>query len=145
MTLRPSRNALETQPPTHEEIDQAIADLTPAQLLRLKKFARWRIRGLGRANLGRDFQDLLQEAITSTIAGTGTTREGRHWNKKVDFVKHITEAMRSISSHWKVQFDEQEAQLESDVKIVAPDGTTISPLDYAVSNEPAADRVLSAK
>jgi hypothetical protein len=53
-------------------------------------FAR-KLRAFG---LGIEGSDLLQEAITRTWAGS------RHWKKrKVTFVKHLIETMRSIASH----------------------------------------------
>lgn len=130
---------------TRDEIDHAIEALTPAQLLKLKKYAGWRIRGLGRAARNRDAEDLIQEALTSTIVGSGDTGEGRRWNKKVDFVKHLTEAMRSISDHWKTQFDEDEPYLESEVASVDQEGEEHSPMAAAASEQPAADRALFAK
>ena len=130
---------------TRDEVDQAIESLTPANLLKLNKFAAWRIRGLGRASLGRTHKDLLGEAMTSTLAGGDGTAEGRRWNKNVDFVRHLSVAMRSISDHWKTRFDEQEAHLESELVTVDPDGQEISPLDNVRSRDPAADRLLIAK
>ena len=130
---------------TRDEIDQAIEALTPGQLLRLKRYAGWRIRGLGRASRNRDAEELLQEALTSTIVGSGETGEGRRWNKRVDFVKHLTEAMRSISDHWKAQFDEDEPYLESEVTTVDREGEEYSPMGAVPSEQPAADRALLAK
>ena len=89
------------------EVDRAMEALTPSELLRLRQFADFRVRGLGRAARGRTGEDLLSEAQLRTLIGAGATREGRHWNKHVDFVWHLTGAMRSISSCWKRQFKEK--------------------------------------
>ncbi len=145
MAKKSTGAASEAQVATRDEIDQAIEALTPAQLVKLKKYAGWRIRGLGRAGLGRDGDVLLQDALTSTIVGAEGSGEGRRWNKKVDFVKHLAEAMRSISDHWKTQFDEDEPHLESEVTTVNADGEEYSPLEAAVSQDPTAERALLAK
>lgn len=145
MAKKPARGSPEPIAATRDEIDQAIEALTPGQLLKLKKYAGWRIRGLGRAGRNRDAEELLQEAFTSTIVGSGDTGEGRRWNKNVDFVKHLTEAMRSISDHWKTQFDEDEPYLESEVTTVNPEGEEYSPMGAVPSGQPAVDRALFAK
>ena len=44
-----------------EEVVAAIEALTREQHLRLERFARWRMRGLGRAAQGRDWEDLVGE------------------------------------------------------------------------------------
>jgi hypothetical protein len=88
-----SRRIPEEKAATLDEVRAAIENLMPEQLLRLKKYARQRIRGLGRASMGRDHKDLLQEAITATL-----DPDRRRWNKgAVDFVGHLIGAMRSIA------------------------------------------------
>jgi hypothetical protein len=145
MAKKSSRAEPETVIATRDEVDHAIEALTPAQLLRLKKFAGWRVRGLGRAALGRDADVLLQDAFLSTLLGSEGTGEGRRWNKAVDFVKHLTEAMRSISDHWKTQFDADEPYLESEVVAINDEGEEYSPLETVSSQEPRPDRILLAK
>jgi hypothetical protein len=145
MKKKPSRTVPQEQAATREEVDQALEALSEVQQLRLRRFAGWRIRGLGRATLRRDADDLLGEAMTSTLAGADGLGEGRRWNKAVDFVKHLTEAMRSISDHWRRKFDEREAHLESELVTVDPVGEERSPLNSIRSDEPAADRALLAK
>src|SRR5579859_2819765 len=66
-----------------EETRQAIQELTNPELLRLKRFARWRLRSLGRKSLGRNEHDLLYEAVTSTVAGKRTWRQG------IDLCRHL--------------------------------------------------------
>lgn len=145
MKAKPSKGVPAEQIATREEIDQAIERLSDGELLRLKKFANWRIRGLGRASLRRDGEDLLGEALTATMAGADGSETGRRWNKKVDFVKHLIEAMRSISDHWKEQFDAREARVESEIMVIKPDGEESSPLDLVETGQPGAERVLLAK
>ena len=76
MAKKSTGAASEAQVATRDEIDQAIEALVPAQLVKLKKYAGWRIRGLGRASLGRDGDLLLQDALTSTIVGAEGSGEG---------------------------------------------------------------------
>lgn len=115
-----------------EEIVAAIEALTRQDHLRLEQYARWRVRGVGRAAWGRDWEDLLREAVSLTYEGK------RHWNKSsVDFFQHLLGAMRSISSHWREQFNPGEAFLESEVIYVSPEEKITNPMLEAAS--PAAD------
>ena len=93
---------------------------------RLEKYARYRIRGLGRKATGRDHEDLLGEAVQDTL-----DLEKRKWNKRVSFAQHLMGAMRSISSHWREQFDTREPLLESEVFRTTEEGEVLSPLDGA--------------
>ena len=127
------------------EVERAIEALTSSELLRLQQFADYRVRGLGRAARGRTGEDLLSEAQFRTLMGAGATREGRRWNKHVDFVWHLTGAMRSISSGWKRQFTEKEAYLISELSIQDAEGQEHSPLDKLVSEQAAADQLLIEK
>lgn len=123
---------------TEEEVIAALNALTDRQLKALTQYARWRIRGLGRASLGRNFEDLLQEAMTATLAGD------RHWNKATgDFFGHLVWAMRSISSNWRRKFDEDEPYLESEVVRTTPEGKESNPM-YDVASPPQDGRRVSA-
>ena len=104
------RRVPEERAATPDEVRAALDALGEADLVRLEKFARYRIRGLGRKAEGRDHDDLLGEAIRDTL-----DPEKRRWNKDVSFVRHLVGAMRSISSHWREQFDENEPLLESEL------------------------------
>ena len=117
---------------SREEVVAAIEALTREQHLRLERFARWRMRGLGRAAQGRDWEDLVGEAIAATYEGR------RRWSKgSVDFFQHLIGVIRSISSHWRDQFNPDEAFFESEVLRVTPQGKTANPMIEAAS--PAAD------
>lgn len=125
---------------TREEINDAIGSLTPGELIKLKKFAAWRVRGLGWADVERDGEALLHDAMLATLVGCDG-RRGRRWNKRVDFVKHLTEVMRSISSHWQ---DKGSRRLPFRVADIAEaDGRAAR--DTLVSREPSAERNLAAK
>lgn len=125
---------------SEEEVIDALNALTDGQLKALKQYARWRIRGLGRKNLGRNFEDLLQEAATATLAGD------RHWNKDCgDFFGHLIWAMRSISSNWRRKFDEGEPYLESEVIQTTPEGKESNPMYDVPSPSQDGRRVCAAK
>lgn len=109
--------------------------------MKLESSAKWRIRGLGRRAAGRTEGDLLGEAVTATLSGE------RRWNKtKVSLVGHLLGVMRSISSHWRRDFDpDEEPTLESDLATTTGDGGVLRRFDLVPSAEPSADRVLEAK
>jgi CheY-like chemotaxis protein len=133
------------------EVDRAIEALTSSDLLRLQKFANLLVRGLGRAARGRTEEDLLGEAKLRTLIGAEDTRKGRHWNKDVDFVRHLAEAMRSISNCWKRQFEaavrrkETEAYLIPALPMHDAEGQEHSPLDNVASGRAAPDQLLIEK
>jgi CheY-like chemotaxis protein len=122
------------------EVERAIETLTTAQLLRLRKFADFRVRGLGRAARGRTGEDLLGDALRSTLEGTRQNGEGRRWNRDVDFVTHLAGAMRSISTGWKRKFEE--VFLASDVVVYDIEGRETSPLDDVPSSQATPDQCL---
>jgi hypothetical protein len=91
---------------TKAEIVAAIESLSAEQYYRLKRFAQWRMRGIGRAALGRNYHSLLAQAVVSTLEGSESETNGRKWAKnRVPFVEHLFGAMRSISTHWKVAYE----------------------------------------
>jgi DNA-directed RNA polymerase specialized sigma24 family protein len=80
---------------SNDRIWEAAYALTQEQLVRLKEFAQWRMRVVGRKALGRNAEDLVSEALVSTLEGR------RVWNEEVDFYRHLLGAIRSISSRWR--------------------------------------------
>lgn len=124
------------QAASETEVVAAIAALTDNQLLKIQKYAEYKIDGLGGKALGKDWQDLLQTALLKTIS-----RE-RHWNKKnVDFFGHMTGTIRSIASHWRQEFQDCEPRLESELIRPNASGEMRSPLDQAPDHRsgPAAE------
>src|SRR5215831_3323769 len=105
-----------------DEIHWALEALTPGELLKLKQFSAWRMRALGRAACGRTWEDLLSEAKLAILKGAANNGRGRRWNESVDRVTQLTGAIRSISSHWKRDFDEQEPELESESSTADQEG-----------------------
>ena len=119
-----------------EEIQNAIQALTAGELIKLERYAFFRIRSLGRQNLGREGGDLMREAIALCLSGE------RRWNRsKVEFFNFLIGIMRSVSSHWK----EKEGQLsilsEKDVPLsFGPN----SSLETTHSEAPSQERLLAA-
>jgi DNA-directed RNA polymerase specialized sigma24 family protein len=75
-----------------EELTHAVAALSNADFLRLKKNASLSIRGsIG----GLDADDLLHEAVVATTEGR------RVWKKDVTFLDHLVSVMRSIAVSWR--------------------------------------------
>jgi len=124
------------------EIDRAIKALTAAELLRLEKFAKFRVRGIGRAACGKDWEDLLADALYRTLIGTEDSQRGRHWNRKVGFVQHLAGSMSSIASLWKRQFKENNTFLISELSVRDSEGKEYSPFDEVPSQNTAADERL---
>jgi hypothetical protein len=79
------------------------------------------------------------------LIGAENIHKGRHWNKDVDFVRHLIGAMQSISSCWRRKFQETEPYLMSELLINDNDGQEQSPLDYVASGHTAADQSLIEK
>ena len=125
---------------TREEIDHAVDALSPAKWLTLQKLADWRVRGLGRFAGHRKGKDLLGEALLSTLVGSQGNGTGRRWNKRVDFVRHLTEAMRGISSHWKDKFDDREV-MECDAVVQDAEGRDLSPLNNIGPGDTPRERI----
>jgi hypothetical protein len=111
-SLRSTSEMHERVAATEQEVEEAINALTDEDLVNLLRSAEFRMWTLGRASKGKTGPDLLQEAFLSTLAGSNGGR-GRRWYKDVSFKVHLLGAMRSIASHLREQFDEQEVHLES--------------------------------
>lgn len=86
-----------------DEIIQAIEGLSAADLLKLQKFGRFRMAALGGLSRGRNYEDLLEEAITATLDGRRTWRKS-----SVTFVNHLISVMRSTSDNWATREDRRE-------------------------------------
>ncbi len=140
MTKSPGRSATESERATRQGISDAIISLTQGERIKLKKFAAWRVRGLGRADVEHDGEALLHDALVATLVGCDG-RRGRRWNKRVDFVKHLTEVMRSISNHWQEKGMRKPLSGRADIPKV--DGKMVG--DNPVSREPSPERKLAAK
>jgi len=130
---------------TRDEIHRAMEGLTVGELLKLKQFSAWRMRAVARAACGRTWEDLLGEAKLAILTGAASSGSGRRWKESLDLVTQLAGAMRSISSHWKRDFDEQEPELESEIPVHNEDGNGVSPIEGAVSRAPSQERDLVAR
>jgi len=82
------------------QVEDAIVSLSDGELRRLDTCARHLIVGLGSAAKGRSHEDLRQEAILAVLNDT------RRWDPtKVDFVRFLCWAMKSIASAWRGKSD----------------------------------------
>jgi DNA-binding response OmpR family regulator len=125
---------------TRDEIVRAFEMLRPMEVQRLKKCACWRVRGLGRASLGRTGEDLFHEALVSTFSGA------KRWYKdRVNFFGYLRFAIRNTAFRWKQKFKECEPSLEADIIACNTEGDDGSPLEKVASSDPPADQCLSAK
>ena len=125
---------------TAAEIEAAIQSLTEGELRRLALYAGNRIQWLGRRAMGRQTNDLIQEAFTLTLEGR------RRWNKhNVDLVGHLIGVIRSHSSHLLEKFDPDEARLESDLPVENAAGARRSPTENSASSSPGQEDELIAK
>jgi hypothetical protein len=123
---------------TIEEIRTCIEAMSPTDLIKLERYARYRIRGLGRRAEGRDHEDLLKEAMAMTLAGQ------RHWKKnRISFLVHLFGVMRSISSHWGEKSSQVKVYLDSELAEHSLNEQSI--LDQTASDIPDTERVFSAK
>jgi hypothetical protein len=120
-----------------DEIKAAIRSLTEEELLRLERYARFRIRSLGGRTLGRDHEDLLREALAATLGG-----ERRWKRRKVAFFTHIVGVMRSLSSHWNER--ERTVSMLNESELSSDPGK-YSPLTSMSSSVPGPDRLVEAQ
>lgn len=91
----PGGEARQAQAHTGEEVEQAIRALSPGDFKKLRAAAYALVRGFGLETAGRDHEDLYSEALARTLEGS------RGWRRGVDFLYHLTQAMRSIAWTWR--------------------------------------------
>jgi hypothetical protein len=131
------------------EVVAAIESLSAEEYYRLKRFARYRIRGLGRAAVDQTYTSLLHEAVASTLEGAEGGTVGRKWAKnRVPFVNHLFGAMRSISSHWKEAYERRGMESEQlDCELTSEDdsGNLLRPVEQAIDSGADTSRSYAAK
>lgn len=124
---------------TEAEVRAAVEGLFGADLVRLREEARWRARAVPTSQLkGRDWNDLLGDAITATL-----NRE-RLWRKEIPLVQHLRAVVRSMASHWKEAARPDLAVPASRLATEDADGEVYDPLEVA-GNEPRPDDALDSK
>lgn len=131
-------------PPTEPEITSAIESLfgNPPQLIKLRDYARFLIKGIGQAAEGHEADDLLSEAVTRTLEGK------RVWNRgAVDIVGHLNGVMESVASHWAESVSARRVPTyrASQIARVNQDGGEINEFEQHPSDSPRPDRALEAE
>ena len=76
------------------KVREALTSLTDMEMAHLRYRAKFWAGSLGRHAAGRDWEDLLNEALTRLLSGQ------RSWNPEIGIVQVIDQAMRSIRSSW---------------------------------------------
>ena len=89
-----SESQVQTAAHSHDEVVQALAGLTQADMNRLTAAAGIWIRDLGLDPAVQDADDLVAEAVFRTTSGQRTWRQG------VDFYHHLRQIMKSIVDSW---------------------------------------------
>jgi hypothetical protein len=130
MATKPPHRVPKETAATPAEIAAAIEALTPAELARLKLYAKNRIWKLGPKADSRTEDDLLQIAVDDLLNDT------RRWNKeKVGIADFLAGAMRSISSNWAKTYKKEDVPiLETDLLKKNADGQLYSPVVEAKSD-----------
>lgn len=129
------RRDTETDLASIEAVHSAVESLTEEELLRLERYAHFRIRSLGGRTLGRDAGDLVREALAATLGGD------RRWNlRNVDFFTHLVGVMRSLAGHWNERERAVPILREADR---ATDGPGF--LSQQRSPAPGPDRIVEAR
>lgn len=139
-TNKPGSPALATR----TDIDAAFEALSTADERRIEKAARYFVRGLGKLIRTRSFEELQQEAVTAIYIGAEDPKAGRHWPRdEVSLVKFFVGVMRSITSHWLEEA--QQEIFDSETVVETEEGDTVSLLSQMSDPAPLADRELNAK
>ena len=115
------------------EVDRAIEALTSSELVRLQRFADFRVR---RSRAGRRWQDWGRPAWgshASDIDRRGGHPEGQTLEQGCRFCPASHRAMESISSCWRRQFKKKEFYLIRELPIHDAEGQEHSPLDNVPS------------
>jgi len=77
--------------------------------------------------------------------GLESVEKGRHWNKNVDFVRHLTGAMQSIAHCWKRTFNDNEPYLACELLKFGQEGEEISPFETLASKGPTVAQDIIAR
>jgi DNA-directed RNA polymerase specialized sigma24 family protein len=130
------------EPASTAEIVAAIRALTEADAGHLKRYAVRRLEAIGRAAGGKDWEDLIQEGIARTLAGT------RIWNKNaVPFVGHLMGVVKSICSGMaeNLAAEKNEEPMSESELIGATTNPDLNPYQLAVSPMPTAEEITEAR
>jgi DNA-directed RNA polymerase specialized sigma24 family protein len=139
---KPLTKQSKTSVATPEMVRHAIETLTEAERAKLYAFANLLAFKTRRYAWGIGSRDLFQEAVLALLEGR------RNWEPdRVDLVRFLSEAMRSIASNLKRkgQTTEKPPILESDLITEGPDGEdTTDPLEKIAGSGPSPEETLSS-
>jgi len=118
-----------------------INGLTASELLKLQRFASWRIHALGHLAAGREHSDLLHEAIVSTLEGR------RRWiPENLTFFAHLLGAMSSISNAWFRRGVTEARALPADgIERDQDSDSALAPFHNIPAREPSPERQAEAR
>jgi DNA-directed RNA polymerase specialized sigma24 family protein len=122
-----------------DEVRQAIASLTEADSVKLRRLAEGASFRLRRRVWGVEANDILQEATLRVL------QDRRHWkSEKVDFVGFLAGIIVSIESDWRKRGKRGETPvLETDLPTTNSDGDTVpSALQQAADHRATPERQL---
>jgi len=122
-----------------DEVRQAIASLTEAESVKLRRLAERASFRLRRKVWGAAAKDILQEAMLRVL------QEKRHWKpQKVDFVGLLVGIITSIESDWRKRADRGETPvLETDLTTTNSEGETVpTVLQQAADHRPTPEQKL---
>lgn len=91
----PAPSAPEAKYHEKEEVLAAFCALSPAELERLRSYARIRMIPVRHRLHDADAEDLLHEALVKTLDG-----KTRRWRRGVSFMHHMAACMSSIVNNW---------------------------------------------
>jgi DNA-directed RNA polymerase specialized sigma24 family protein len=122
-----------------DEVRQAIASLTEAEAVKLRRLAERASFRLRRKVWGAAAEDIMQEAMLRVL------QEKRHWKpQKVDFVGLLAGIIVSIESDWRKRGKRGETPvLETDLPATNSDGETVpTVLQQAADPRPTPEQQL---
>lgn len=121
------------------EISEAIESLTAPNLRKLRSFATWRMAAIPGSARGRDYEDLLGEAVAATLDGR------RSWRKDITFVNHLLAVMSSTSDNWATRADQEREVVEVELTSTDPDEEFEDPLGAVSPTQADQEAQLIAK
>nr|WP_276978022.1 hypothetical protein [Ferrimicrobium acidiphilum] len=103
---------------TTAEVAAALAALSGADLVRLKRIAQLRSAGLSTVT----WEDLINEAIVRSLTGT------RRWPPSIPFIAFLAQTIRSIASEEWRRLDHEQTRVEADLGFGEDDDQSMADL-----------------
>jgi DNA-directed RNA polymerase specialized sigma24 family protein len=130
----------EGRPANPDEVNGAFEALTENELLVLKIYAASRVTRLRVAAGTRTDEDLLHDAFVAALTGERTWIPGR-----VDFVRFMLFAMRSISNGWVRMYRRRDTISATDLIVETESGVDEDPLGAIPSSDPSPEELAHAE